>query len=348
MALNKSRLNRSRRSTSRGSGGFLKLGDGKNILRIFSFEHTVRKKDFKKGFYRESDGIKVGDTFDEVDREVSRHFTDDGVINCIGSGCQYCEEADDLMASNKKRDQKAGKQLSASRSFYVNAVDIDNPDGGVQMCGLPQTVYSEVLSYLEDPEFGEDILGVDGRDFIIERDSKQLPQNMYSVKLRDEKRCEKLEGEFEVTNLFDCAALEPGWSSEESINQYETQVPEDEEDDKKDSRKSSNGKDKEENDFKDEDEKDSKSNRRRNTSGKPPWEKDDTEDAVFLEVGDIVSFDDEGETFDGYIEEINDDTAAVQTGKKSTDIFDIPLDELTLVEKAKKQKTKPKSKRRRG
>jgi len=342
MALNKKRIDRSKRSSSGGGGGgFFKLQDGKNIVRVFAFPHTVRKKDFTKGFYRKSDGIKVGEEFDELDREVYRHFTEEGVVNCIGAGCQHCEEADELMNSKTKRDQKAGKQLRASRSFYVNLVDVDNNPDEACICGLPQTVYSEILSYVEDPEFGESILGVDGRDFIIERDSKELPQNMYSVKLRDEKRCEKLTGEYDITNLFDCAALEPGWSSEESLNEYETEVPEKDDDEPEEEVDKGEVDEKEDdNDFKDDEEKAEKS-----TGSNPPWEKGDDPE---FDKGDVVTFEDEGEDFDGIIEEINDGVAAVQTGSKKSDVFDIPLDELTLVEKAKKPKPKKKPSRRRG
>lgn len=353
--LNKKRISRARKSTNMNNTGFKKLVDGRNVVRVFAFEHTVTKEDFKKGIYRESDGIKVGEAYDEIDREVYRHFTENGVINCPGGNCKWCDESKDLLSSKNKRDQKAGKQLRANRSFYVNLVDMEEIEKGVQICGLPQTVYSEVLAYIEDPEFGESILGIDGRDIIIERDSKESPQNMYTVKLRDEKRSEKLEGDFNVVDLFEMSALEPGWSSDEDLNMYDKGSPDDDETTTEEKSKSeervipkkktmSEKEEKEKNPFKDEDAESPKSRKRTSSDDdKLPWEKNDE-----IGLGDIVSFTDDGEDYDGRVIEIDDKNAAVQTGENDSDIFDIPVDELKLVQKNKPETTKKGSARRRS
>lgn len=339
MALNTKRLGRTKKSTKGNSGGFFRLEEGKNIIRVFTFNHKVTKSDFTKGLYKKNDGIDVGQVFDEVEREVPRHFTEEGVVNCPKGDCEWCVDAKELLDSKQKADKKAGKQLSASKAFYVNLVDIQSEDREMQIGGLPQTVFDVILGYIIDPEFGEDILGEEGRDFIVDRDKSQSPSKVYSVKIRDEKRCEKLEGDYEPEDLFDgVSALEPGWSSNEDLNSFEGSDETDKEkvDRKKSAKNSKDGKknkskskNKDENPFKDGDD---------NSSKNLPWDKNDSSEAAILETGDTVSFEDEDEgTLKGVVCEINDEVAAVQTGKKSSDIFDIPFSELTLIKKGKKK-----------
>lgn len=350
MSLNTRRLDRSKKASKKGSGGsFFQFEDGKNIIRVFTFNHTVRESDFSRGFYFKDDGVKVGDNFDEIDREVWRHFTEDGVVNCIGKNCSHCADSDDLIKSKHKRDKKAGQDLRASRAFYINLVNVQDAGAGMQIGSIPQSVYGEILTYIQDPEFGESILGAEGRDFIVERDTSLTPDKMYRVKLRDEKNCEDMDGELETTNLFDCIALEPGWSSNEDLNESDPDVIPDSDDEEKPkksttskskpSNKKPSGKRKEENDFEDEEKPKGKSG----SGSKPPWEKGgkeskDEEPPDEFKLKDIVSFSDPDEgDMDGYILEIDEtnQVAAIQTGTEDTDIFDIPFEEITLVERPK-------------
>jgi len=43
-----------------------------------------------------------------------------------------------------------------------------------------------------DPEYGEGILGCEGRDFVVSFDKAKQGSEMYSVKLRDADKCEEL------------------------------------------------------------------------------------------------------------------------------------------------------------
>jgi len=340
MALNKRRLERSKnRSRGGGGGNFHRLRDGRNLVRIFSFPHEVAEEDFTKGIYKKGE-VEVGDTFDEVEREVASHFLDDGSLNCIGSGCEHCAEAKKLSGSKSKSDQKLGRQLSARRRFYVNLVDIEESDAGVQLSALPQSVFNAVLNYIMDPDFGEEILGPEGRDFIIDRDSKESPDKMYAVRLRDEKKCEELSADLQddVTDLFTCKALEPGWSSNSDLNEAEEK---DDETKKEQTRRSSRARDKDDdepkksgkrsskkkdNDFEDDD-----------TSGdKAPWD-EGKEDAPAFKEKDKVTFEDAGETLTGKIVEFDDsgDVAAVEVGNE---IYDIPVVELTAAKKSSRRR----------
>jgi len=324
MALNTKRLGRSQRSSKINLSGFFRLVDGKNVVRIFTFKHKVQKSDFVKGFYNKDDDIKAGKVFDELEREVPRHFTEEGVINCPKGDCEWCKEANELLNSKSKKDQKAGKQLAASKGFYVNLIDLQSNDREMQIGTLPSMVFSDVLSYVCDPEFGEDILGVNGRDFLIDRDSKQVPAKMYVVKIRDEKRCEKLEGEYEPEDLFNVSALEPGWSSNEDLNKY---VSEETDNDKVTRITDQKAVESKENPFNDDVDK----------NQRLPWDKGKEEDGGVFELKDIVKFDDEEEgTLQGCIVELSSTVAAIQTGKKNSYIFDVGIAEITLVKKGKK------------
>lgn len=333
MALNKRRLSRSqKKAKSGGGGGFFKFEEGRNTIRIFAFGHTVVKGDFKRGLYQKGEG-EVGDEFDEVDREVYRHFTEDGVVNCLIKDCKYCDESDDLLSSNKKADKKLGNSLSASRAYYVNLVDVNDVDSGMQIGSLPSSVYSVVSGYINDPEFGEDVLGCCGRDFIVDRDKSEDPGRMYTTKLRDEKRCEELDESLsdDITDLFNCDALEPGWSSNDELNESKGSGETDKEkiDRKKSENKKSTNKKKKDNDFKDDEDEDkgkkSSSRMRSNKKEELPWEGDKNT----FDTGDAVQFDEDGGKMTGKIVEINDSIAGVEI--KGGDIYDIPLDELEHV-----------------
>ena len=336
MALNKKRLNRTKEST-KGGGGFYRFQEGRNIVRFFSFSHKVVQLDFDKGIYKQSDGIKVGETYDEIEMEVLKHYIEEGIVNCPKGDCKWCEDAEKLLSSKSKADKKAGKDIKASKSFCVNTVDIQSDSKAMQLGSLPSSVYDTVLSYICDPEYGESVLGSEGRDFIVDRDTNQIPAKMYVTKIRDKDKCEVLGNDYELQDLFYINALEPGYSSVDELNTFENEETEEEKkqrlkEEKAAAKKATKTKtpkassktkteETEGNPFKDTD----------TSGGKLPWEGN-----TKFELKDIVSFEEKGETFKGYIVEIGDDIIGVQTGKKDSDIFDIPPNELTFMEKAKK------------
>lgn len=330
MALNRNRANRSKDSASM-KGGIYRLKNGKNTIRVFSFPHKVTKQDFEKGIYLKSDNVKVGETYDEVEREVLRHYTGDGVVNCPLVNCEHCAKSKELLESNKKADKLAGQKLKASKGFYINIVDMNQIPYSVQICSVPSTVFNEIISTILDPEFGEEVLGPDGRDFLITRDSDESPQRMYTVRLRDKDKCEELPESLcnDVTDLFNLKILEPGYSSDDELNKYFDEKAENDEEKIERRRSLRRGKKENENPYEDE-----------QSDIKAPWEKDE------FGIGDIVSFNDDGEDFSGKIIELEENIAAVQTGTTDEDIFDIPINELTLIEK-EEPKQKQSNRRRR-
>jgi hypothetical protein len=343
MALNKKRIARSQQSTKGGSGDFLKLRDGKNTWRILTFPHVVSKADFTRGIYKVKDDVNVGDEFDEIEREVPRHFTEEGVVNCIGANCPWCAEAAELLASSKESDKKAGKQLNASHAFYMNVVDMEDIEKGVQIGQMPPSVFNAILNYVSDPEYGDSVLGCKGRDFIIERDSNESPAKMYKVRIRDKDRCEDIDETLQdqVRDMFKMNALEPGWSSVESLNKAE-KVDGGETSKEKVNRRREEAPADDEKDLKDR--KPAAGKAPADDDGAPPWEKGkkgaeeaprsskrraapEEDEKPKINVEDIVVFTDAGQKLHGEVKEINDGIAVIKAGKF---LYDIPLTECKL------------------
>lgn len=218
MALNFKRLERSRVNSSGGGNKWGKLHEGTNVLRIFPFKHTVCAEDFDLGIYKESDCVTIGEEYEEVDREVMKHFLDDGQVNCIGTGCPHCKDSNDLLSSSSKGDKRAGKDLESKRQYSVNAINMEVTEDFPRIYTLPQSVYNDILEYIDDPENGEDVLGCNGRDFIIEK-NKNAPKivDIYKLKIRDSKHCNGVVINAPTYDLFQEPSLNPGYSSKEEL-----------------------------------------------------------------------------------------------------------------------------------
>jgi len=325
MGLNMKRLDRSKQAVNSGSGGgFMRLQNKRNILRIFTFPHKVTKNDFTRGFYSKTDKIKLGEEFDELERAVPRHFTDEGIVNCVVTDCDHCKTAAKLLGSSNKNDQKLGKRLKANTAFYVNVMDLENKDAGLQICALPPIVFNEILTYVLDPEYGEGILGGEGRDFLIDRDTSKPPAKMYNVKLRDEKRCKPIDEEgLEPADLFEVPALEPGWSVVDGLDESEKpdkdEELEDEEPEEKDE-----GLEDEEPEEKDEEPEDVL-----------PWEL-----PAWCKAGNTVSFDDgDGNTLKGKLVEFDAGKDEFDVDVDG-DVWSLKFEELKHVPTGKKKSTK--------
>lgn len=363
MALNTRRMERSKNLAGSSGGAFLKLKNGKNTIRVFSFAHEAVEADFTRGLYKKSDGIKVGEEFDEVERVCWQHFSEEGVDNCPRINCDTCASSDEYMASKDKSDQKLGKDMRASKRFYVNVVNLDEIDKGVQICPLPASVFNVILEYIMDPEYGEDVLGCKGRDFMIQRDTSLEPSKMYMVKLRDANRCEELDEDLQskAIDLFQMTSLDAGYAPEASekapapskgkekaaptTKAKAKPDPEDDEDDaptplelKKEKEKAAaKSKDKAEdkalaqdNDF--EDDKPTKANAK--------GRKEKREIPDFVEVGGQVSFTNpKGVTEVGEVKKINVDKEEIEV-ETDTSFWDLDYDDVSPVKKEKARNRK--------
>jgi hypothetical protein len=319
MSLNKRRIERSKRSTNVSGGSFARLVDGRNIIRVFPFHHKITEGDFKAGFYKESDGFKVGDEFDEIERSAAVHFTEDGIVNCMVHDCEFCADSKKYLASADKRDQKIGRDMRANKRYHVNAVNMENNEG-MQIFALPQSVFSEIISYIDDPEYGESVLGSKGRDFIIDRDVSQDPQNVYAVKLRDANKCIELKREIMegIVDLFELSVLDPGWKSDKQQSGKSAPAEKEKSVDKV--------KSPDQNPYKDEE---SPKERRKDSPAVNPDNPPLPWDEKKIEVGSTVSFKEDGKTHTGKVTKKDGDKLEIET---EDSFWDFTTQEVELVE----------------
>lgn len=191
------------RTTSGGLGDLAKLVDGKNVLRIFSFAHKVTKADIDAGLYDKTHA-KVGQSFDEVFHETMEHLGEgEAPLTC--SGPATCPRCAQIVALSGTMDAKSLKRMQAKARFYVNAINTDRPGAGMHTYAFPSTVAGTIAGYIRNEDYTpEELLGCNGRDFVITRDSKASPSMMYNVQLRDAKKSEALPASLQgnVVDLF--------------------------------------------------------------------------------------------------------------------------------------------------
>jgi hypothetical protein len=205
--------NKATRLASSYSGGeFQQLKDGKNVIRVFTFDHVVTQRDFERGLYAKGTA-KVGQTHTEIEREIKTHLSEgEKPLKCTGKDtCERCLQIKEL-EQGSAADKKLAKRLAARNRFTVNAVSMDDDESAMKLFELPLAVYSAILNYLNSGEYGAaELFGPEGRDFIIQRDSKaNQPSKMYSVQLRDKNKCTDLPAEMQdsVIDLYDFALLD--------------------------------------------------------------------------------------------------------------------------------------------
>jgi hypothetical protein len=348
MALNATRMKRTQQRTKAGGGGVWRPKNPRHVIRLFSFQHTVCQADFDNKIYTGQD-VKIGEVYDEIEREVWRHFVgDEEVVNCIGRECEHCAESKQLLNSDDKQDQKFGKALKARRVFYVNMVDLDAVDAGMKIGAIPSSVYSVMLDYIIDPEYGESTIGPNGRDFIIDKDKNaELPQDMYKVKIRDKDKCIALDPSLakNVQDLFTMSMLDRGFTSQMKKKDgapaaaNPTPAPTAKAPESKLAKATAPNVD---NDFKDGEQlvpslretnlalKNGKS-----TEPAAPWEQPKQPDdpnklKILSAVGHNVTFKDAGEEFIGIAMKSSDDLSTVEV-HVGNDIFDLPASDFEIL-----------------
>jgi hypothetical protein len=153
---------------SRGAKGFLRLSDGRNIIRIlpavgemeFFFQEVGKHNlppDGKKSFY-------------------CPKFTSGGNLEC-----PICDYVDELYKSGDKVNKELASKLRVRRMFWMNAVDRGNAKAGPQVYTPGVTVFGTIASLIGDPDYGDIFDPTDGTDLIIEKSGKELDTE-YQVK----------------------------------------------------------------------------------------------------------------------------------------------------------------------
>lgn len=223
---------RQKETETKSRGGFFKPQEGKNTIRVFTFDHEVTKEDVKAGLF---DKAKLGKKVTELDRPVMRFFP--------GGGKPVMAKEADIASWRKKMDradkteQAKLRQSGPQQHWMLNIVDTSADEQRIVEFAANKTIYNAILEKVLDPEFGEDVLGCEGRDFIVTYDPKKEGAAKYSISLRDEKKSEKLPESLEeqVKDYYDAdvyAAL--GGDAEVAAEEEDDDEEEEEDDDEKD------------------------------------------------------------------------------------------------------------------
>lgn len=206
MGLNSAReKERQAKLASRKDSKTWKPEDGPNVIRVLKFKHKVTKEDVLLKLYSKPE---LGTVQEEwcfpftvqygllsENRKVPVASTDDSIALWK-----------QLNKSTDVEDQKAAEKIRPNTKYAINIVDIDDPQGGVQTYLAAKTVREFIGKYVVDPDFGEAILGVKGRDLKIEYNSKaQSAKEFYSLILMDKVKSRALNSKVEtlVKDFFD-------------------------------------------------------------------------------------------------------------------------------------------------
>jgi hypothetical protein len=160
----------SRVDVSTGSSGFMRIQDGRNIIRILPqvgkmeyFFQTVGRHmippDGKKFFY-------------------CPKFTSEGEKDC-----PICEYVEELYKTGDKVNKALASELRVKRMFWMNVIDRANEKSGPQIYTPGVTVFGAVSSLIGDPDYGDIFDLEDGIDLIIEKSGKGLDTE-YQVKTK--------------------------------------------------------------------------------------------------------------------------------------------------------------------
>lgn len=99
--------------------------------------------------------------------------------------CPICKEADRMRAGGKK---KAAYALNPKARYYMNMVDRDDEDAGVQVLAVGSTVAGKLIAWAEDPDDGGDLTDVKhGNDVLLIKVGKGLKTSYDDTKIKEAK-----------------------------------------------------------------------------------------------------------------------------------------------------------------
>lgn len=220
------RIREKQLETKRGTGGkYFKAIAGKNIIRVYKFSHLVTADDVKKGYFKKSE---LGKVIEELDRPVIRHFNVSK--RPVISNAKLMAEYTRLKASANPADQSRADQIKPSRSYFLNVVNIDKLGEGMLPYAAPASVYNGILAFIQDPDYGEEILGGQGRDIVIMYDPKAAGATMYRVVPRKEGLSQELPEGLKATDLYLAEAYEQMGEVQDESDEEEAEEEDSEED----------------------------------------------------------------------------------------------------------------------
>lgn len=158
----------------------------KNIIRVLTFKHKVTKEDIALGLYEKKE---LGETVNEWTYPFQMHYglNPKNRKAPVRSTPEIMALWQKLKGSKMAEDKEKAERIKPSKKYALNIVDINNPDKGVQIYLAPKTVREAVGDHVISPHYGEEVLGVKGRDWQISFDPNADPKGMYKVIILPEK-----------------------------------------------------------------------------------------------------------------------------------------------------------------
>lgn len=153
-----------------GGGEFMKLGVGKNVVRILP---PLRGK---------SSPFRV----------TYQHYIDtsDGkwVFTCprleAGKRCPVCDAAARLKASGNPTDRDQAWDMFPRRRVFCSVINRAEPEKGVLVLAFGKTIHEELVKLRQDEDTGGDFTHpTEGIDVVIEREGTGKNDTRYSVNL---------------------------------------------------------------------------------------------------------------------------------------------------------------------
>lgn len=190
---------------SKGSTWKPEEGEAGNIVRVLKFQHKVTKADVQAGYFTKE---QIGKTLDLWDREVTRQF---GFTENNAPIISTPESIAKFEKVKRIKGKEVAAKIRPSTAYAINIVDINaQGEKKVETWLCPKSVRTAIGDHLVDSDYGEEIFGVEGRDFKIAFDKEAAPALMYKVKIREEKLCKELDEDLEdkVTDLYGEGVLE--------------------------------------------------------------------------------------------------------------------------------------------
>ena len=176
----------------------------KNVIRVLTFKHKVTKEDVEAKLY---DKEEIGKTIGEWSYPYQVHLGlhPKHVFIPVSSTPEIMGLYLKLKKSKDLGDQKRAEEIRPQKKYAMNVVDINAPEKGVQTYLAPKSVREAVGDHVVSPHYGEEVLGIKGRDWQITYDSKSKDRkSFYKVIILPEKACRAMRSKVEnmVQDLF--------------------------------------------------------------------------------------------------------------------------------------------------
>ncbi|MBI9085482.1 MAG: hypothetical protein JEZ11_17935 [Desulfobacterales bacterium] len=193
MALSLDRIRENQRvakeEASRRAANFFQFKSGRNPIRI----------------------LAPWEGSDDISRPMGKHWNlgTDGKTSvfcpkqCEGLPCPICEEIDRRWKAKPSEEEKTHlRSIGASKRYYINMLDLNDMEKGVQIGELPKTVLEEIWNIMLDTEAGVgDITDWDnGYDLIVEKTGVSL-STRYTVRAKRAPSSVPREYEASLVNL---------------------------------------------------------------------------------------------------------------------------------------------------